>query len=65
MTVHGEGAETVEEVGILKELGCDLVQGYFFARPGVADDALAFARRVEGDACRAIAARKAHPKAAA
>ena len=65
MTVHGEGAETVEEVSILKELGCDLVQGYFFARPSVADDALAFARRVEGDACRAIAARKAHPKAAA
>ena len=42
MTVQGEGAETIEEVAILHEFGCDLVQGYVFARPTTAADALAF-----------------------
>jgi diguanylate cyclase (GGDEF)-like protein len=54
MTVHGEGAETVEEVQLLKEFGCDLVQGFIFARPSTAYDALEFARSVETDAVHAI-----------
>ena len=29
-----EGTETAEQVSLLKELKCELVQGYFFARPG-------------------------------
>ncbi len=28
-----EGVETIEEARLLKRLGCDLVQGYFFSRP--------------------------------
>ena len=47
MMVVGEGAETAEEVEILRELGCDLVQGYYLARPTVASEALVYARRCE------------------
>jgi EAL domain-containing protein (putative c-di-GMP-specific phosphodiesterase class I) len=34
MLVVGEGVETLEERDALVVLGCDLVQGYFFAKPG-------------------------------
>lgn len=34
MAVIGEGVETVEEREALHSLGCDLMQGYYFARPG-------------------------------
>jgi len=33
MLVVAEGVETVKELTILQELGCDLLQGYYFARP--------------------------------
>jgi EAL domain-containing protein (putative c-di-GMP-specific phosphodiesterase class I) len=29
-----EGVETAEELAALLACGCDLLQGYFFARPG-------------------------------
>jgi EAL domain-containing protein (putative c-di-GMP-specific phosphodiesterase class I) len=32
--VIGEGVETAEEARVLVELDCDLLQGYFIARPG-------------------------------
>jgi EAL domain-containing protein (putative c-di-GMP-specific phosphodiesterase class I) len=32
--VVGEGVETAEECRVLIDLGCDLLQGYYFARPG-------------------------------
>jgi diguanylate cyclase (GGDEF)-like protein len=35
-----EGVETDEQLSILKQLGCDLGQGYLFARPRPADEAL-------------------------
>jgi len=43
--IIAEGIETAEERDVVAELGCDLLQGYFFARPGrafpvVASDAL-------------------------
>ena len=31
--VIAEGAETEEQVRILKDLGCDIVQGYYFSKP--------------------------------
>jgi EAL domain-containing protein (putative c-di-GMP-specific phosphodiesterase class I) len=33
MTVVSEGVETVEQHGVLSELGCDYCQGFYFARP--------------------------------
>ena len=37
-----EGVETGEQVTALKELGCDIVQGYWFSRPVPADEFEAF-----------------------
>jgi len=34
MKLVAEGVETVHELAKLKELGCDLLQGYHFAKPG-------------------------------
>lgn len=28
-----EGVETKEQVDILREIGCDLAQGYYYAKP--------------------------------
>ena len=47
MTVQAEDAETAEEVELLREFGCDLVQGYFYAGPTVASEAVKFARECE------------------
>ena len=33
LTVVAEGAETESEVNQLREMGCDIAQGYYFARP--------------------------------
>lgn len=33
MEIVAEGIETKEQVDFLKELGCDLIQGYYFAKP--------------------------------
>lgn len=38
LQVVAEGVETADQFHILRELGCDLVQGYFFSRPIPADD---------------------------
>ena len=48
MTTIAEGAERPEEVTILRELNCDVVQGYVFARPTDAAGALSFAKSLEG-----------------
>lgn len=33
MTIVAEGVETQEEMDILKKMDCDIVQGYFYAKP--------------------------------
>lgn len=33
-----EGVETIEQVQVLKQLGCDLVQGYYFSKPVPIDE---------------------------
>jgi EAL domain-containing protein (putative c-di-GMP-specific phosphodiesterase class I) len=50
MTIVAEGAETAEEVAILGQFRCDVVQGYIFARPAIAAEAIAVARSFEGRA---------------
>ena len=41
-----EGVETEEQAVALAELGCELAQGYFFARPA---DAATIGRLLAGD----------------
>ncbi|MBK5242579.1 MAG: EAL domain-containing protein [Clostridium sp.] len=31
--IIAEGVETKEQFGVLKELGCDMIQGYYFSKP--------------------------------
>lgn len=33
MKVHAEGVETKEQAAVLKSLGCDVCQGYYYAKP--------------------------------
>lgn len=42
--VVGEGVEEVEDLEVLRELGFDLVQGFYFARPMPADDFLVYVK---------------------
>lgn len=39
MSTTAEGAETEEEVMMIKKLGCRKIQGYYFGRPMIAEDA--------------------------
>ena len=41
LAVTGEGIETVEQLGQLRELGCDQGQGYLFAKPLTSDAVMA------------------------
>ncbi|QIG53383.1 EAL domain-containing protein [Altererythrobacter sp. BO-6] len=40
MTTTAEGVETIEEVEMIRALGCDKIQGYYFGRPMDSEDAL-------------------------
>jgi len=50
MTTIAEGAETQQEIALLQELGCDQVQGFVYASPAPANEALAFALRLDANA---------------
>ncbi|HYI41424.1 MAG TPA: EAL domain-containing protein [Allosphingosinicella sp.] len=43
MDTTAQGAETIEELTLIRRLGCSQVQGFVFARPLPADEALALA----------------------
>ena len=38
LTVIAEGVETKEQLDILRKLGCEEMQGYYFSRPVPAED---------------------------
>ena len=61
MTTVAEGAETPEEVELLRDLGCDVVQGFVYARPSPAPEALTFALRQDAVALTAAPAAMAQP----
>ena len=42
MHVVQEGVETVDEVDMLRNLGCDVVQGYYYSKPLMLVDYLSF-----------------------
>lgn len=42
--IVAEGVETLEHVNILRDLGCDVLQGYFFAEPMAASDIESFVK---------------------
>jgi EAL domain-containing protein (putative c-di-GMP-specific phosphodiesterase class I)/GGDEF domain-containing protein len=42
LSTVAEGVETAEQLELLKSMGCDQIQGYFFSRPLPAIDFLAF-----------------------
>ena len=44
MDLIAEGIESAEEAAALRDMGCDMGQGYFFARPMPEDQATTFAR---------------------
>ncbi|RBY75979.1 GGDEF domain-containing protein [Blastococcus sp. TF02-09] len=55
-----EGVETVEHLRMVREAGCDLVQGWLIGHPMPADELPGWLRRVQaagGDACALAAAR--------
>ena len=42
MKIVQEGVETIGEVDMLRELGCDVVQGYYYSKPLMLMDYLLF-----------------------
>ncbi len=62
MQTTAEGVETQEELALVRNLGCSLVQGYIFGKPMPAEEALrAGLEGVRGAARAAAGARAAHP----
>ncbi len=47
LTVVAEGAERAEDGALLKALGCDVAQGYWYARPMPADEATTWLQSFE------------------
>ncbi len=48
LQVIAEGAETHEEVSLLRDYGCDVVQGYYISRPICANDFEDFFKNYDG-----------------
>jgi EAL domain-containing protein (putative c-di-GMP-specific phosphodiesterase class I) len=49
MTTTAEGVETEEEYRMVRDLGCTKVQGYYFGRPLLVEDARDVALRAAQD----------------
>lgn len=48
LKIIAEGAEKLEEAQELKKMGCDMVQGYYFARPMPEEEAILFIQKSKG-----------------
>lgn len=44
-----EGVETLEQVEYIKKCGCDFIQGYYYSKPLMANDAIVFMKNHLGD----------------
>lgn len=51
LSVVAEGVETREQLERLREIGCDFVQGYYFARPMPCTDFEALLKRLDTEVC--------------
>ena len=52
METTAEGAETLDEVALIRSLGCSQIQGFIFGRPMTADEALEKANRAAAATAR-------------
>ena len=59
MQTTAEGVETQEELLLVRNLGCSLVQGYIFGKPMPAEEARGARREGRGDACPTRTCRRA------
>jgi len=50
LKVVGEGVETIEQCNLLRELGCDIVQGYYYSKPLPADELVLYLKKVSSQA---------------
>ena len=64
MTTIAEGAEQQNEIALLQELGCNQVQGYVYARPVPANEAIALALRLDANALAVKVKGQQPPKSA-
>ena len=48
MTTTAEGVETLHEAKMIREMGCNKIQGFYFGRPMEPADALALVTRKGG-----------------
>lgn len=55
LTVVAEGIEEIEQLDLLRAMGCGYGQGYLFSRPVAAADFIATARRINTDMARSAA----------
>jgi EAL domain-containing protein (putative c-di-GMP-specific phosphodiesterase class I) len=47
MTTTAEGVESTEEAVLIRSLGCDKIQGYYFGRPMPASEARSLFRTIQ------------------
>lgn len=46
-----EGVETEEQLGFIKQIGCDLIQGYYYSKPVSADELPGIIEQIEHSNC--------------